>query len=168
MVTGCSSSKLQPTKENFQAALNTYYATRGECLFPNALSFPFEVSPGADAKGDKMRMDALMNAALVKREADKSINVYVYSLTPAGERAGARFCFGHRQITSIDSFTPPAKANGFLETQVSYHFSMTEVPVWAKTEEMQAAFPDLAKALSGNATGQTTLANAGVGWQVPG
>jgi len=39
--------------------------------------------------------------------------------------------------------------------------------VWVKTDQMQKAFPDIAKALSGEATGENTLANAGVGWQVP-
>jgi hypothetical protein len=45
---------------------------------------------------------------------------------------------------------------------------MMEVPVWAKTDEMRKAFPELDKALSGEATGKAKLANAGVGWQVPG
>jgi len=50
---------------------------------------------------------------------------------------------------------------------VDYHYTVTEVPVWAKTKEIEDAFPDLKKALAGTATGQTTLANAGAGWQVP-
>lgn len=167
VISGCSSSKTKATPENFHAALDSYFANRYECLFASAPHFPYEVSPSPNAKAEQKRMDALMDAALVKREADKSIHVYIYSLTPAGERATSRFCYGHRQITSIDSFTPPAKTNGFLETQVSYHYTVTEVPVWAKTKEVQDAFPDLAKALAGTATGQTTLANAGAGWQVP-
>jgi hypothetical protein len=167
LIGGCSSSKTKATPENFQAALNAYFANRSECLFPSAPHFPYEVSPAPNAKTEQKRMDALMKAALVKREADKSINVYIYSLTPAGERATSRFCYGHRQITSIDSFTPPAKTNDFMETQVNYHYTVIEVPVWAKTKEVQDAFPDLAKALAGAATGKTTLANAGAGWQVP-
>jgi hypothetical protein len=167
VVSGCSGSKNKATAENFQAALNTYFANRSQCLFPIALHFPYEVDPSTSPKVEQARMDALMHAALLKREADKSIHVYIYSLTPAGERATSSFCYGHRQITSIDHFTPPAKANGFLETQVSYHYTVTEVPVWAKTKEIQDAFPELEKALAGNATGKTTLANAGAGWQVP-
>jgi hypothetical protein len=167
LAAGCSSSKTKPTNENFIAGLNAYYANHDDCLFPNALRFPYEVSPGPDAKADKSRMDALLQAQLVKREEDKSINVSVYSLTPAGTRAGSRFCYGHRQVTAIDNFTPPVKTNGLMETQVSFHYTMMDVPVWAKTAEMQKSFPALQKALSGEATGQATLANAGVGWQVP-
>lgn len=167
LAAGCS-SKSKATDENFIAGLNAYYANHNDCLFSSALRFPYEVSPGPNAKQDKQRMDALMNAGLMKRTEDKSIHVDVYALTTAGERAGGRFCYGHREVTSIDSFTPPAKAaSGFLESHVTYHYKMMDVPVWVKTDEMQKAFPEMAKALSGDATGETTLANAGVGWQVP-
>ena len=118
---------------------------------------------------DKQRMDAMMKAGLLKEPTeDKSIHVEVYDLTAAGERAAGNFCYGHREITSIDNFTPPTKAaNGMLQSQVAYHYKMMDVPVWAKTDDMLKAFPEMAKALAGDATGQNTLANAGVGWQVP-
>jgi hypothetical protein len=168
LVAGCSSGKSKPTPENFQEGLNAYYATHNDCLFSSTVHFPYEVSPGPDAATDRKRMEALLHSALLKREEEQGIHVSVYSLTPAGERTGSRFCYGHRQVTCIDSFTPPVKAtNGLLQTQVTYHYTMTEVPVWAKTQEMQSAFPDLAKALSGEATAQATLASAGVGWQIP-
>lgn len=168
LAVGCS-SKTEPTPQNFMAGLNAYYANHNDCLFSSTLRFPYEVSPGPTSKQDKQRMDALMSAGLVKHSEEKSIHVDVYSLTPAGERAGGRFCYGHREITSIDSFTPPTKAtNGMLESQVTYHYKMMDVPVWARTDEMLKAFPEMAKALSGEETGQTKMANAGVGWQVPG
>lgn len=169
LLTASCSSKTAPTAENFMAGLNAYYASHNDCLFPSTLRFPYEVSPGPGAKQDKQRMDALMNAGLMKHSEEKSIHVDVYQLTPAGERAGGRFCYGHREITSVDSFTPPMKAaNGMLESRVTYHYKMMEVPVWARTDEMLKAFPELAKALSGEPTGETNMANAGVGWQVPG
>lgn len=168
LASGCS-SKTKPTDQNFMAGLNAYYATHNECLYPSALRFPYEVSPGPDAKQDRQRMDALQHAGLMKEPTeDKSIHVIVYDLTAAGQRAGGRFCYGHREITSIDSSTPPVKAaNGILQSRVTYHYKMMDVPVWAKTDEMLKAFPDMAKALSGDATGENTLANAGVGWQIP-
>ncbi len=167
LVAGCS-SKTKPTDQNFMAGLNAYYANHNECLFPSALRFPYEVSPGPNAKQDKQRMDALMNAGLMKRTEDRTIHVDVYALTPAGERAAGRFCYGHRQVTSIESFTPPVKAaNGLLESQVAYRYNMMDVPVWVKTDEMQKAFPEMAKALAGDSMGESKMANAGVGWQVP-
>jgi hypothetical protein len=65
------------------------------------------------------------------------------------------------------SFTPPGPHNGFTETTVTYRYTMEDVPVWAKTDKIEAAFPLLAKSLSDNATDQQTLATAGAGWQVP-
>jgi hypothetical protein len=59
------------------------------------------------------------------------------------------------------------KQNGFLETTVSYHATLMDVPVWVKTDEMRAAFPEMATAISGPQPGQMALANAGAGWQVP-
>jgi hypothetical protein len=44
---------------------------------------------------------------------------------------------------------------------------MMDVPVWVKTDEMRAAFPEMAAAISGPQPGQMTLENAGAGWQVP-
>jgi hypothetical protein len=164
---GCHSN-VKPTDENLKKGLKAYYSNHNDCLFPSALRFPYEVSPGSDAKERSKQMEALADAGLVTRKEDKSIKVNVYSLTPIGERVGGRFCYGYREVTTIDSFTPPEKGDsGFIETQVTYHYQMRDVPVWAKTDKMQSAFPDMAKALSGQATGTAKLANAGVGWQVP-
>ena len=85
-----------------------------------------------------------IKGGIVEREA--AIHASRYSVTQGGERAAPRFCYGHRSVTAIDSFTPPAQANGFPETQVSYRYEIKDVPVWAKTPEVQAAFPEMAKA----------------------
>src|SRR5579862_7124951 len=128
LTAGCS-SKTKPTDQNFMAGLNAYYASHSDCLFSSALRFPYEVSPGPTAKQEKQRMDALMNAGLMKVTEDKSIHVDVYALTAAGERAGGRFCYGHRQVTGIDSFTPPVKnASGMLESHVTYRYTIMDVP----------------------------------------
>jgi len=163
---GCSSAN-KPTAENFMAALNTYYQERSDCLFPQGRHFPYEVGPGASAKQDKQQMDALMDAGMFKRLEDRDLHVDSYSLTPAGNRYGPRFCYGHRQATAIVSFTPPGPRNGFTETTVTYRYTMVDVPVWAKTDEIRAAYPLVAKDLADNPTDQTTLASAGAGWQVP-
>jgi hypothetical protein len=86
----------------------------------------------------------------------------------AGTRYAPRFCYGHRVISSIDSFTPPAKgASGFPETHVTYHYTLTDVPVWAKSPDVLAAFPDMAGATTNGGSGQATLAQTLAGWQVP-
>jgi hypothetical protein len=166
LAAGCATDT-KPTNEKLQKALNAYFENRNECLFPNALKFPYEVSPGTDAKAERTRMDAMTAAGLMKRQDAPAIKVERYTLTPLGEKVGGRFCYGHREVTSVDAFTPPATQNGFLETTVSYHATMMDVPVWVKTDEMRAAFPAMTTAISGPQPGQITMANAGAGWQVP-
>jgi hypothetical protein len=163
---GCNSAS-KPTPQNFMKTLNDYYQDRNACLFPQGRQFPYEVAPGTGAKQDKQKMDALLHSNLVKRLEDLDLHVDSYSLNAAGERYGPRFCYGHRTIASIESFTPPAPHNGFTETTVTYHYTMEDVPVWAKTDEMKAAFPQLAKDLGDDPIDQQILATAGTDWQVP-
>jgi hypothetical protein len=106
-------------------------------------------------------------AGLLSKQAAAAIKVERYTLTPLGERVKGRFCYGHRAVASVDGFTPPVKQNGFLQTTVSYHTIMMDVPVWVKTDEMRAAFPEMAAAISGPQPSRITMENAGAGWQVP-
>jgi hypothetical protein len=164
---GCSNSANQPTEKNFVQALNTYYQDRSECLFPQGREFPYEVSPGPDAKQGKQLMDALMDAGMFTRLEDRDLHVDSYSLTTIGKRYAPRFCYGHRAVTGIASFSPPGPKDGFTETTVTYRYTLEDVPVWAKTDKIEAAYPALAKGMSGTATDTQTLASAGAGWQVP-
>ncbi|HTV13166.1 MAG TPA: hypothetical protein VME68_00545 [Acidobacteriaceae bacterium] len=164
---GCSNSANQPTDKNFTASINQYYQDRNDCLFPQGRRFPYEVAPGPGAKESKAQMDALMDAGMFKRLEDLDLHVDSYSLTPIGQRYAPKFCYGHRVVSGIVSHTPPGPRNGFTETDVTYSYTMEDVPVWAQTEKLKAAFPDVAKALSGSATDTQTLATAGAGWQVP-
>lgn len=163
---GCSSAN-KPTSENFTKVLNAWYEDHSDCLFPQGQSFPFEVAPGSDEKVLKQQMDSLTDAGLLTRLEDRSIHVNRYTLKAAGNRFAPRFCYGHRSITSIDSFTPPAPHDGFTETTVTYHYTMMDVPVWVRTDQVKAAFPQVAKDLSDSPSDKATLATVGAGWQVP-
>ena len=165
-IAGCGTDT-KPTNDKLEKGLNAYFEARNECLFPAPLKFPYEVSPGSNAKEEEKQMDAMTKAGLLEKQSAAAIHVERYTLTPLGERQKGRFCFGHRQVTSVDEFTPPVKQNGFLQTTVKYHVAMMDVPVWAKTDEMRAAFPQMATAISGPQPGQITMENAGAGWQVP-
>jgi hypothetical protein len=112
-------------------------------------------------------MDTLVASQLLTVGHEATIHVSRYTPTTIGARVAPRFCYGHREVTSIESFTPPAKASGFLETQVVYHYTMQEVPVWAKSDNVKAAFPDMARRISGTTTDKVTLAGTMAGWQVP-
>jgi hypothetical protein len=58
-------------------------------------------------------------------------------------------------------------ANGFNETQIVYSYRMEDAPIWAKDAAVESAYPKLGAAMSGSATGTVTLAQTGVGWEVP-
>lgn len=163
---GCSTAN-KPTDANFIKALNAYYENHNDCLFPQGHAFPYEVAPGAKAKEEEKQLDALTDAGLMTRLKDLDMHVERYTLNAAGDRYGPRFCYGHREATGVVSFTPPGPHNGFTETTVTYTYVMHDVPVWAKSDGVRAAFPALAQSLSESPTAQMTLASAGAGWHVP-
>ena len=73
-------------------------------------------------------MDSLVKALLLDKSEEMSIHATRYTVTPAGARFAPRFCYGHREVTSIDSFTPIAITDGFKETTVTYSYTMKEGP----------------------------------------
>jgi len=158
---GCN-AKTAATPENYIATLNAYFADHPDCLLAD-VQFPYETSSPVERK----QMDALAVAQMVEGHEELAIHVSRYTLTEAGKRVGPHFCFGHRQITSILSNTPVAVENGFQETHIIYQYAMADVPVWAKTPEVVAAFPKITAATSGQARARSTLALTGVGWSVP-
>lgn len=162
---GCSGN-LKPTDAKLETGLNAYFANHQECLFPQGMQFPYEVTPGKGAKAEEKRMDAMKAVGLLNELKDLTLHVERYSLTPLGERVAPRFCYGHRVVTSVDGFTPPVKQDNVMETMVTFHAGMRDVPVWAKTDELKAAFPEMAANLSAPQEGQIVMATAGVGWSV--
>lgn len=158
---GCH-SKSAPTSQNFIQGLNKHFLDHPDCLFSN-IRFPYSTS---DRK-ETAQMDALVKSQLLEKTVEMSIHISRYSVSKTGTRYAPRFCYGHRVADMIDHFTPPALANGFNETQVTYRYSMQEVPVWARSPDVLKAFPAMAQVIGGEATGVATLAQTPVGWQVP-
>jgi hypothetical protein len=165
LLAGCGGFK-KPTPQNFTRALNAYYGNNDDCLFPGGLRLPYEESTTGPAANRPKGLDALVTG-LMKRLEDRDIHVIRYSLTPYGQRVPPRFCYGHRVVTSIDSFTPPAVVNGRNVSQVDYHYKMMDVPGWADSDSMKKAFPALAKSTSPDAHDQATLMLSTNGWSVP-
>ncbi len=157
---GCN-SETSPTPENFTKALNTYFLEHPDCLLVD-MRFPYETSDPAKTK----QLNTLVKSQLLDVSVETAIHASRYTVTAAGTRYAPRFCFGHREITSIDGSTPPVVANGFKQSQVTYHYTMQDTPVWAKSADVLAAFPTLALATSGQATGKATLSQTIAGWEV--
>jgi hypothetical protein len=159
---GCN-SKTAAKPENFIQSLNAHFMDHAECLFPDAPRFPVETSDPAQIK----QFNSLVKAQLLDVGKETGLSSSRYTVTTGGTRYAPRFCYGHRNVTAIDSFTPPITANGFPETNVTYRYTLADVPIWAKTPEVQAAFPAMAKAISTESTDHATLAKTIAGWTVP-
>jgi hypothetical protein len=165
-IIGCHKKQTEASNENFKRAINAYfYEHRDECLFTTPVRFPDEVKVGE--KQDMKDMDALSKAGLLKRTEDGAFQLVRYDLTPLGARAGGRFCFGHRDVTAVDSFTPLRVEDKRKATDVTYHYRIVDAPVWAEDENLRKQFPELARKTSGNAEGKTTVMSAYEGWEVP-
>jgi hypothetical protein len=160
IATGCH-TKSSATPANFIKGLNAHFIDHPECLFTEAPRFPLETSDPVRIK----QMNALADAQLLKASAGVQVSRFV--TTPAGARLAPRFCYGHRVVTAIDSFTPPAPRNGFPETNVVYRYRVEDVPVWAQSQGVRAAFPGMARQTAGENTDKATLAGTMAGWQVP-
>jgi hypothetical protein len=162
LLAGCKSAT-DPTPENYLATLNAYLPDHPDCLLDGTIRFPFETTDPAKMK----QMDALVKAQVLDASHETAIRESRYTLTPTGTAAGQNLCFGTRYATSIVSSTPPAVANGFPETTVVYHYVIHDMPVWAKTPEVLAAFPVLAHEATGDATDTIVLALDRISWSVP-
>jgi hypothetical protein len=162
-VGGCSAFK-QPNEKNFMIALNAYYSAHDDCLFTNTLRFPYETSRSDESGAGSKGMDALTASDLMKRQEAKLIGVNRYILTPAGERAGGRFCYGHREVTAVPGFTPPVAVAGQATTTVTYRYVMRDLPIWANTDAMRAAFPAVAKSTSSDPQDTAKLVLTINGW----
>ena len=160
---GCNDTgKASPTPANFTLGINNHYLDHPACLLTDT-RFPFETTDSNTTK----QMDALVKAHLLEKAVETSIHVSRYTVSDIGTRFAPHFCYGHREVTSIDSFTPLAVNDGFKETTVTYSYTMKEVPVWALTPDIQAAFPAMARATTSQVTAKATLAQSPVGWQIP-
>lgn len=170
---------------NYKSAINDYYTAHPACLFSEAQKFPAQVNTDDDSK--TKGYDALFNQGLLTRKtAEKSKKfgpiplgskqVTDYDLSDKGRSAWTsdttqpsygNFCYGHREVDSIDSSTPNSGEVG-ATTTVNYKWKFSSAPDWAKAAETQNAFPKLGTNLSGNGSGVATLADTSNGWKVQG
>ena len=175
---GCN--KQEDSKPNYQSAINDYYKAHPACIWQDTKKFPVQAATSDDAKTEGY--DALTDAGLLTRTtaekkvfivASKQVNNYDLSAqgrsdwTPDTTQPGyGNFCFGHRTVDSIDSFTTGVNASGLKTAQVNYHYSFADVPAWAKNQEVQTAFSSAGAALAHSQPGQDSLVMNGTTWQV--
>ena len=170
LAAGCADSRVA-SKQNLAYALNHDYSANQDCLFAKPMPFPYEVAVSDKLLAEtRRRLDALAEAGLLEKEQSPSgsdtINRYV--LTAAGSRTEGkgRFCYGRRQVTSIEKFTQPVDYQGMPLTKVEYHFVLKNPPSWAKQDEVRNAFPMVAKSMSPEPVDDATLVLTNSGWEL--
>jgi hypothetical protein len=168
LAAGCGDQRAA-NKQNLEQALNRDYKVNADCLFAKALPFPFEMSVSDKLLGQtRSRLDALVGAGLLTREESVRGNQVVnrYSLTAAGARVEGkgRFCYGRRQVTSVERFTAPVQYDGMPLTKVEYRFIEKDSAGWAKQGDVQSAFPDLAKSMQPSPIDEATMILTNDGW----
>ena len=174
IIAGCHTNALNTAA--FQSALNSYYASRQECLWSQPIKFPAQ----ADAKDEDQtaQFDALTDAGLLKRTpgekqrfliGSKRVNNYdlsdkgrsTWTVDPAQPGYG-NFCFGSPDVSSIDSYSP--NDPNATQYNVTYRYAVS-LPSWANTAEMKTAFPRAARDSRGEEASATLVKN-GDNWQV--
>lgn len=161
---GCG-DKREMSKQNFAHVLNEDYSANADCLFTKPLPYPFEMQANDKLLGDvHTKLDALTDAGLLSR-TDHDGNLR-YEMTVTGRQVpgNGRFCYGKRQVTSIDNYTTPTEFHGNRFTKVEYHFVEKDSPDWAKVRAIQNAFPAVAKAVADQAVDRATLVLTDEGW----
>jgi hypothetical protein len=168
MAAGCADSRVA-SKENLAYALNHDYSANEDCLFTKPMPFPYEVAVSDKLLSEtRRRLDALAEAGLLEKEESPqgadTLNRYV--LTAAGSRTEGkgRFCYGRRQVTSVEKFTAPVNYQGMPLTKVEYHFVLKNPPSWAKQDEVRNAFPMVAKSMEPEPVDDATLVLTHDGW----
>jgi len=162
--TGCG-DKREMSKSNFAHVLNDDYSSNADCLFSRAIPFPFDMQANDKLLGNvRKQLDALTAAGLLTRSAQG--DSFHYELTLAGQQVPGkgRFCYGKREVTSVDSYTPATEFNGNRFTKVEYHFVEKNSPDWAKVQAIQSAFPAVAKAEAAEPVDRATLVLTDDGW----
>lgn len=175
---GCN--KQADNTMNYKSAINNYYQAHPSCLWSQAKKFPVQAATSDDAK--TQGYDALTDAGLLTRTtgekkvliiASKQVNNYDlsdkgrFAWTPDTTQPGyGNFCYGHRDVTSIDNVTAGTDGSGVKTAQVSYHYKINDAAAWANSAEMKTAFPDLATTLGGPQADNASLKMTGDHWQL--
>ncbi len=173
---GCN--KAVDTDMSYKAAINDHFKAFPACLWHEPIKFPVQVPTSDDAKTSGY--DALtQQGLLVRTSAEKKVIIISkqmnnYDLSDKGRSTWTadtsqpgygNFCYGNREVTSIDSSTPGTNGNGGKAVTVNYHYKIANVPTWANAPEVKTAFPNVADELNANPTDTATLVQAGDRWE---
>jgi hypothetical protein len=176
-VTGCNNGS--NTDLSYKAAINDHFKAFPVCIWSQPKKFPGQAATSDDAKTegyDALTQEGLLTRTTAEKKmfiiASKQVNNYDLSdkgrtsWTPDTSQPGyGNFCYGTREVTSIDNSTLGTNGTGAKTVDVAYHYNIANVASWASSEEMKTAYPGIASALSENHSDRASLVMTGDHWE---
>jgi hypothetical protein len=177
MVAGCN--KADNSDLNYKAAINDHFKAFPACIWSQPKKFPVQAATSDDAKTegyDALTQEGLLTRTTAEKKvliiASKQVNNYDLSdkgrtsWTPDSSQPGyGNFCYGTREVTSIDNSTLGTNGSGAKTVSVAYHYKIANVASWASSQEMKTAYPSIDAALSSNPSDTATLVMTGDHWE---
>jgi hypothetical protein len=177
LTTGCNRGG--NTDMEYKTAINDHFKAYPACIWTEPKKFPAQAATSDDAKTegyDALTQEGLLTRSTAEKKvliiASKQVNNYDLSdkgrtsWTPDSSQPGyGNFCYGNREVTSIDNSTLGTNGSGAKTVNVTYHYKIANVPAWATSQEMKTAYPNIATALGSNPTDTATLVMTGDRWE---
>jgi hypothetical protein len=177
LTTGCN--KADTTDLNYKAAINNHFKAFPACIWSQPKKFPVQAATSDDSKTegyDALTQEGLLTRTTAEKKvliiASKQVNNYDLSekgrtsWTPDSSQPGyGNFCYGNREVTSIDNSTLGTNGAGAKTVDVAYHYKIANVPSWAGSQEMKTAYPTIDSALGSNPSASATLVMTGDHWE---
>lgn len=176
VLTGCNNGSNSTLA--YKTAIDQHFKAIPACIWSQPKKFPTQAATGNDAKTegyDALTQEGLLTRTTAEKKVviiSKQVNNYDLSdkgrslWTPDSSQPGyGNFCYGNREVTSIDNATPGTNGQGAKTVDVTYHYRIANVASWANSQEMKTAFPGIDAALSSNPSDKATLVMTGGHWQ---
>jgi hypothetical protein len=163
---------------NYKTTINDHFKAFPVCIWSQPKKFPVQAATSDDVKTEGY--DALTEEGLLIRTTaekkvliiSKQINNYDLSdkgrssWTPDTSQPGyGNFCYGNRDVTSIDNSTLGTNGSGATTVDVTYRYRIANVAGWANSPEIKTAYPSIASQLDSNPSDKATLVMTGDHWE---
>jgi hypothetical protein len=177
VTTGCNNGS--NTDLSYKAAINDHFKAFPVCIWSQSKKFPVQAATADDSKTegyDALTQEGLLTRTTAEKKvliiASKQVNNYDLpdkgrgTWTPDSSQPGyGNFCYGNREVTSIDSSTLGTNGAGAKTVDITYHYQIANVATWANSQEMKTAYPSIAAALGTNPSDRATLVMTGDHWE---
>src|SRR5580698_1244081 len=159
----------------YKTAINQHFKVFPACIWSQPKKFPVQAATADDAKTegyDALTQEGLLTRTTAEKKvfivASKQVNNYDLSekgrtsWTPDSSQPGyGNFCYGNREVTSIDNSTLGTNGAGAKTVDLAYHYKVANPASWANSQEMKTAYPEIAAALDTNLSDKATLVMTG-------